>query len=92
MTESNRPHARGSRPSGLMFLAVTSVGWGFNWPVRKYLLSEVPPLTLRGVTGVIGALLLAALALIRSQSLQVARGSGRGWWWPPSSTSPAGWC
>ena len=38
-----------------MFLAITSVGWGFNWPVTKYLLSELPPLTLRGTTGVIGA-------------------------------------
>ena len=38
-----------------MFLAITSIGWGFNWPVTKYLLSELPPLTLRGGTGVIGA-------------------------------------
>ncbi len=40
-------------PAGLMFLAITSVGWGFNWPVTKYLLGELPPLTLRGGTGVI---------------------------------------
>jgi len=59
-------------PAGLMFLAITSVGWGFNWPVTKYLLSELPPLTLRGVTGVIGATLLALLALWRGQSLRVA--------------------
>ena len=59
-------------PAGLMFLAITSVGWGFNWPVTKYLLSELPPLTLRGVTGVIGASLLAMLALWRGQSLRVA--------------------
>ena len=32
-------------PAGLMFLAITSVGWGFNWPITKYLLSELPPLT-----------------------------------------------
>jgi drug/metabolite transporter (DMT)-like permease len=61
-------------PAGLMFLAITSVGWGFNWPVTKFLLSELPPLTLRGVTGVLGALLLAALALIRGDSLTVAPG------------------
>src|SRR2546423_2023818 len=60
-------------PAGLMFLAITSVGWGFNWPVTKYLLSELPPLTLRGSTGVIGAVLLAVLALARSQSLKVER-------------------
>jgi drug/metabolite transporter (DMT)-like permease len=56
-----------------MFLAITSVGWGFNWPVTKFLLGELPPLTLRGVTGVIGALLLASLALARGQSLKVDR-------------------
>jgi drug/metabolite transporter (DMT)-like permease len=60
-------------PAGLMFLAITSVGWGFNWPVTKYLLSELPVLTFRGVTGVIGALLLAAVALAMGQSLRVER-------------------
>jgi drug/metabolite transporter (DMT)-like permease len=73
MTES-KPTAPGRiAPAGLMFLAVTSVGWGFNWPVTKFLLSELPPLTLRGTTGVIGATLLALLALARSQSLHVER-------------------
>jgi drug/metabolite transporter (DMT)-like permease len=56
-----------------MFLAITSVGWGFNWPVTKYLLGELPPLTLRGTTGVIGAALLALLALLTGQSLRVPR-------------------
>ena len=56
-----------------MFLAITSVGWGFNWPVTKFLLGELPPLTLRGLTGVLGALLLAALALLRGQNLRVDR-------------------
>lgn len=59
-------------PAGLMFLAITSIGWGFNWPVTKFLLGELPPLTLRGVTGVLGAVLLAALALVRGDSLKVA--------------------
>jgi drug/metabolite transporter (DMT)-like permease len=73
MTES-KPTAPGRiAPAGLMFLAITSLGWGFNWPVTKYLLSEVPPLTLRGTTGVLGAALLAMLALARSQSLKVER-------------------
>jgi drug/metabolite transporter (DMT)-like permease len=58
-------------PAGLLFLAITSIGWGFNWPVTKFLLSELPPLTLRGTTGVIGAALLALLAILRGQSLAV---------------------
>ncbi len=58
-------------PAGLAFLAITSIGWGFNWPATKFLLSQLPPLTLRGSTGVIGAALLAVLALMRGQSLRV---------------------
>ena len=73
MTESKPTAPARIAPAGLMFLAITSVGWGFNWPVTKYLLSELPPLTLRGTTGMIGALLLAVLALARSQSLKVER-------------------
>src|SRR5580700_3938502 len=73
MTES-APNAARARiaPAGLAFLAITSIGWGIAWPVTKYLLGEVPPLTLRGSTGVIGAALLAVLALVRGQSLKVA--------------------
>jgi drug/metabolite transporter (DMT)-like permease len=74
MTDSKPTSARVQiTPAGLMFLAITSVGWGFNWPVTKYLLSELPPLTMRGTTGVVGALLLAALALVSGQSLRVPR-------------------
>jgi drug/metabolite transporter (DMT)-like permease len=56
-----------------MFLAITSIGWGFNWPVTKFLIGELPPLTLRGLSGVVGALLLAVLAVARGQSLYVPR-------------------
>ncbi|WFU77574.1 DMT family transporter [Bradyrhizobium sp. CIAT3101] len=73
MLDSTRRDARPRiAPAGLMFLAITSIGWGFNWPVTKFLLGELPPLTLRGVTGVLGAVLLAALALVRGDSLKVA--------------------
>jgi drug/metabolite transporter (DMT)-like permease len=74
MTDSQPTGARARiAPAGLMFLAITSVGWGFNLPITKYLLSELPPLTLRGTTGVVGAALLAGLALLRGQSLRVPR-------------------
>ena len=72
MTES-KPASAPARlaPAGLMFLAITSLGWGFNWPVTKYLVGFLPPLTLRGGTGVIGAGLLAALAILSKQSQKV---------------------
>jgi drug/metabolite transporter (DMT)-like permease len=72
MTLQSPPGAKARiAPAGLVFLAITSVGWGFNWPIVKYLLSELPPLTMRGATGVIGAGLLAILAVARGQSLKV---------------------
>ncbi len=73
MTDSQPTPRAAITPAGLMFLAITSVGWGFNWPVTKYLLSELPPLTMRGGAGVIGALLLAATAVFSGQSLHVPR-------------------
>ena len=32
-------------PLGLILLAVTSVGWGLNFPILKHLLTEWPPLS-----------------------------------------------
>ena len=64
MTESKPTAPARIAPAGLMFLAITSVGWGFNWPVTKYLLSELPPLTLKG--GVVVRTLDDAVAFVRS--------------------------
>jgi drug/metabolite transporter (DMT)-like permease len=48
MTESKPTNARTRiAPAGLMLLAITTIGWGFNWPVSKYLLTTLPPLTVR---------------------------------------------
>src|ERR1700726_1083253 len=59
-------------PAGLIFLAITSIGWGFKWAVTKDLVRVLPPLTLRGSTGVVGASLLALLAIWRGENLRVA--------------------
>ena len=74
MTPPNQPGATTRiGPAGLAFLAVTSIGWGFNWPATKFLIGYLPPLTLRGTTGVLGALLLGMVALVSGQSLRVPR-------------------
>jgi probable blue pigment (indigoidine) exporter len=57
-------------PLGLAFLAVTSVGWGLNFPIMKHLLTEWPPLSSRGLCGIVGAA-LAGIALARRQRLDV---------------------
>jgi drug/metabolite transporter (DMT)-like permease len=74
MTVPDQPGAKARiAPAGLAFLAMTSIGWGFNWPITKFLIGYLPPLTLRGTTGMIGASLLAILALLWGQNLRVPR-------------------
>ena len=58
-------------PVGLLFLLTTSVGWGLNWPVMKFVFSEWPPLSARGWAGVIGAATLALYAVATGVSLKV---------------------
>ena len=66
---------RAGRPSplGLVLLAVTSVGWGLNFPIMKHLLTEWPPLSSRGLCGIAGAAALALIAFARRQKLSVPR-------------------
>ncbi len=74
MTVQHKPGAKTRfAPAGLLFLAITSIGWGFNWPITKFLLGYLPPMTLRGLSGVVGASLLAGLAILGGQSLRVPR-------------------
>jgi len=55
-------------PLGLILLAVTSVGWGLNFPIMKHLLTEWPPLSSRGLCGIAGAAALALLWLNASEA------------------------
>jgi probable blue pigment (indigoidine) exporter len=65
-------------PLGLLLLAVTSVGWGLDFPIMKNLLSEWPPLSSRGLCGIAGAAALAPFALARGERLSVPRPRHRG--------------
>ena len=60
-------------PLGLAFLAIASVGWGLNFPIMKHLLTEWPPLSSRGLCGIVGAAALALIAVARQQQLRVPR-------------------
>jgi probable blue pigment (indigoidine) exporter len=61
-------------PLGLIVLAIASVGWGLNFPIMKHLLTEWPPLSSRGLCGIVGAAALALIALVRQQPLRVPKG------------------
>jgi drug/metabolite transporter (DMT)-like permease len=72
MTHQNQPGATARiAPAGLLFLAITSISWGLNWPITKYVLSEWPPLSARALTGIVGGVALAVYALSRGQSLRL---------------------
>src|SRR5579871_1363769 len=70
MTEVVQPTSSRIDPAGMLFLLTTSIVWGLNWPVMKFALSEWPPLSSRGWTGVVGALAVALYALARGDSLK----------------------
>src|SRR5689334_6074860 len=72
MSHVSDPDPRSYR-MGLLALAITSVGWGINWPAMKVLLREMPPLLARGSSGLAAALLVAVLAVAQRQSIAVPR-------------------
>lgn len=59
---------------GFGFLMVTAFGWGLNWAATKFLIAECPPLTARGIAGIVACLGLAAVASARGEMLSVPRG------------------
>ena len=75
MTDLAPPPGRArTAPIGLVFLAVTSIGWGLNWPVMKFVLTQWPPLSARGWTGIAGAAVLATIAAGRGERLRIPPG------------------
>lgn len=64
-----------ARRAGLFLLGITATGWALNWAFIKLLLREWPPLFSRGVSGVAAALILAAVATARGESLKVPPGA-----------------
>lgn len=71
-TLTDTDHLRAQR-FGLLLLVGTSVGWGLNWPAMKVLLTQLPPLFARGSAGMAAALVFAAIAVGRGDSLRVPR-------------------
>jgi probable blue pigment (indigoidine) exporter len=70
---TDKPQSGSVAAAGFAFLMVTSVGWGLNFPVMKFILTEWPPLSARGLSGIVGAVGLALLALLLKQDLKVPR-------------------
>ncbi|HET7776788.1 MAG TPA: EamA family transporter [Azospira sp.] len=60
---------------GLFLLAALALGWGFNWPVMKVVLAEVPPLYFRGCCLLLGGLGVLAMARLSGARIAVPEGA-----------------
>lgn len=58
---------------GFACVAFTALGWGLNWPATKFLLTECPPLSARGGSGLVASLVLFGVALSCGETLVVPR-------------------
>ncbi len=68
MTQANLPR------SSLVLVAMITVIWGFNWPIMKTVLGEVPPFTFRALCMAAGAIGLFAIAKFNALPLRVPAG------------------
>ena len=66
---------------GFLLLAALSIFWGFNWPVMKTVLTEVPPLYFRGSCLLLGGAGMLAVARISGSTVAIPQGCwGRVLW------------
>jgi drug/metabolite transporter (DMT)-like permease len=72
-----RGYLAGSRAQGLALLLLTACCWGLTWPQAKFLLTQLPPFTMRAACGGAGCLLAFGLAAWRQEKLIPPRGQ-----WP----------
>jgi drug/metabolite transporter (DMT)-like permease len=63
--------------AGLVLLGLLSLGWGFNWPIMKTVITEIPRLMFRGDCMVLASIGLFAIAWFSGQSLKVPAGRWR---------------
>ncbi len=63
--------------SSLVLVGLITLIWGFNWPIMKVVLGEVPPFTFRSLCTGAGAIGLFAIAKFNGLPLRVPQGQ-----WP----------
>ncbi len=64
-------------PRVLALLAVLTLVWGTNWPLFRIALDELPVLTFRAATLIVGVTMLTVILLARGESFAVPKGK-----WP----------
>lgn len=71
------PHSSRLSTEGILLLLGLAIGWGLNWPIMKFIISEIPPLTFRGFCLFFGGLGILGLARASGISLQIPAGYGK---------------
>ncbi|MDA9989726.1 DMT family transporter [Paracoccaceae bacterium] len=61
------------QPINIATFLLIGVLWGLNWPAVKFLLTEIPPLTLRAVSFTAAASILAVVVTIIKQPLRLKK-------------------
>jgi drug/metabolite transporter (DMT)-like permease len=69
VSTSVRGRFLGSRTEGLCLVLFTACSWGASWPQTKFLLSELPPFTMRTFCGTCGCLFAVMVAVARRERL-----------------------
>jgi probable blue pigment (indigoidine) exporter len=67
----------GERIEGIALVLFTACSWGLTWPQSKFLLTMLPPFSMRSLCGVLGFLFAFLVALVRRERL-----------WPPADQWP----
>lgn len=77
LSAPKRPTPGSATPLAVALLAMLAVLWGFNWPIMKVGLAEVPPWVFRGSASVVSGFGLFAVAMIGRHSLKIPRDKWR---------------
>jgi probable blue pigment (indigoidine) exporter len=67
----------GERTEGIALVLFTACSWGLTWPQSKFLLTMLPPFSMRGLCGVLGFTFAFLVAVIRREQI-----------WPPADQWP----
>lgn len=62
---------------GILLLLGLGFGWGINWPIMKYIISQIPLLSFRGFCLFFGGLGILAIARASGLAVRIPRG-----YWP----------
>lgn len=68
------PHSQRLSIEGILLLIGLAIGWGINWPIMKFIISEIPPLTFRAFCLFFGGLGILGLARVSGLSLALPKG------------------